>query len=101
FTLPRVKKIPAGEYYRQLNEHGEKLNQTGHSLREHTRKLLPAAAPKPVRRMKGAPQSAIPLATEATRVRAMLTPQAVLQTQQLQAANKTRPASSAAKWIPF
>jgi hypothetical protein len=98
-TLPSGKKITAGEYYRQLNELEQRLNQTGHSLREHTRKLLPAGAPKPVRRMKAGPQSAIPLAAEATRVRAMLTPQGVLQTQKLQAANKTRRAPSAARLI--
>jgi len=96
-TLPSGKKITAGEYYRQLNELEQKLNQTGHSLREHTRKLVPTAAPKPVRRMRGGPQSAPPTPAEAGRVKAMLSPQVALQNQKSEAANKTRRASGTAR----
>jgi hypothetical protein len=95
FTMPNSKQIKIGEYYRELNEFERRLNQAGHSLRESpSKKMLPPAPVKPIRRFRGAAPVA-PNVAEANRVKALLAPQAALQAQRLEQARKLEHTQSA------
>jgi hypothetical protein len=88
FTLPNGKQTKIGEYYRELNELEQRLNQTGHSLRETPSKKMPPPVPvKPVRRVRGTVPVVLNVA-EANRVKALLSPQAALQAQKSEQARR-------------